>query len=166
MCNMEEKTLGAKWQNGTTRQTKNHALTPKSTHDLKCALWIRSHVIKDIRKGMIMQFVWNDFLKSILSSLYKLHERRNTSHHIQGKELMCQQQMNLEGECTRTIGAYHLNKKRWPFMFKWPYHNWLVFFLVYHFNYLPWVNQHPCCYHNKNFKFHLNNFYILQISHV
>jgi hypothetical protein len=48
------------------------------------------------------------FYDANLIPFYKLHERRNADHHIQGKELSRKLQVPLKGEHTKNIDTYHL----------------------------------------------------------
>jgi hypothetical protein len=57
---------------------------------------IKSHVKDNVEKGMVVQFITKNFLTAIYSPIYKLHKGKNTSHHILGKELLLQPQMDLK----------------------------------------------------------------------
>jgi hypothetical protein len=99
VCNANEKTSKAKVQieRWIDRVSKRSNINPQAqVGTYEHAIGIKSHVKHDVRKRMVMQFVLNVFLKLIYSLFYKLHERENTNHHIQG--LTHQPQMALKGE--------------------------------------------------------------------
>jgi hypothetical protein len=57
---------------------------------------IKCHVKDNVDEGMVVQFIINKFLKAIYSPIHKLCKRKNTNHHIWGKELLLQPQMDLK----------------------------------------------------------------------
>jgi len=57
---------------------------------------IKRHVKDNVDTGMVVQFIIKNFFMTIYSLVYKLHKGKNTSHHIRGKELLLQPQMDLK----------------------------------------------------------------------